>query len=198
MISVVIWACVLVVISAIYRVILNTWCLKRLLNLQKAHNEYLRASQSKEKSSWDHTHNAADIRDLFERAGVIDRTFTNMEFVGYGHVQPRTASMFDHLPTINKEIQAHVITAFHEAIGVFKKRRRDALNPLLWIETLLNLPASIVTYLGVPATKIWPKLANVVTWGFAVIEFLIELPAFSDLQRTISDWFLAVRHLIGL
>lgn len=196
MLRVVIWAFVLIFISAMYRVILNTWCLRTLLRLKEEHAAYLKQAQTK--APWNFTHKAAEIRDLFERAGVINQTFTNMEPVGYNHIQPRHAEMFSNIPTINKEIQAHVIAAFHEAIGVFEKRRRDAVNPLLWIETLLNLPASIIKYLGVKPRSVLPRLANVIVWICGVIGFLIELPAFSDLQATISGWSVALRHLIGL
>jgi hypothetical protein len=197
MVRVIFWAFVLVIISALYRVVFNAWCLRRLLGLKEQHAHYLQAAMDK-KAGWDFTEKESEIRELFQRAGISDRTFTSIEPVGYGHVQPRHASMFDNTSTLNQEIQMHVINSFHVAIGVYKKRRRDALNPLLWVETLLNLPASAVTYLGVKKDSVWARLSNVIVWLCTVIGFLIELPAFSDLQAGISAKLLELRHLFGL
>jgi hypothetical protein len=70
------------------------------------------------------------IIDLFKEAGVHDFTIGRIEPAGLGYVQTYNASGFANLTTLQEDIVVNIDRVFKEAIGVFKHRALQSVNPI--------------------------------------------------------------------
>jgi len=114
--------------------------------------------------TWEFVEKTPRIVQLFRSAGVEDSKMPHIELVGYGHVSTSNVSVFANLTVTKEGIPAVVTGMFHQALGTYRSRMIDAINPLFWIEFVLTLPRQVLSYLGVPAQSIGSKIAQVVYW----------------------------------
>lgn len=110
-----------------------------------------------------------EIVELFEKAGIEDAFVPYAEPVGLGRVDSGMASVFLNLSSRRKNIIEIVLVMFHRAMGVYWKRTREALELLFWVNFVLNIPASMLKYFGIPSEHIIVKVSQAIYWTLSVI-----------------------------
>ena len=88
----------------------------------------------------------------------------------------------------SKDIRFIVPTqkAFKNAIGVFKGRIFESINPKYWIDCVLFLPKNLLMYLNVSAESIFIKIFQLIYWLFGIILTLFS----NDIANLIKSFFL--------
>jgi hypothetical protein len=176
-----------ILIAAVYKASSNAFHLWKTRRLFKRYEEYMRLG-AKGPEAWKFVERTGEIVDLFKRAGIQDRGWTEMRPIGYGYGQQQTARLFDNIQSSRSEIAALVIAAFHRAIGYYRARIREAANPFYWVDTIVFLPAKLVAYLGLPEGSLWGKVANASLWVATVGSFVFS-SAFTDATKAFTAFF---------
>ncbi len=160
----------------ILRFALNLYKLSRVKALFKKYKHYM------VEESWTISEHTPEINQLFKDAGLKDRGVIHQEFLGYGKFTNQTVSVFDNIQNNRSDIVALVTSAFHEAIGVFRKRAWESLNPFYWIEFVFKLPQHLMGFFGVLPESIAVKILLVIYW---LVVVLLGLQKF-DLIKILS------------
>jgi hypothetical protein len=155
---------------------LNMYKLHRVRLLKKKYEEYLLHE------SWEMAENTPEIEQLFKDAGVSDSAVSHQEFLGYGQFANRSVRVFDNMLNNRSDIVALTTKAFHEAIGVYRKRAWETLNPFYWIEFIFKLPQHLLGFFGVLPENIAVKILLVIYW---LVVVLLGLQKF-DLIKILS------------
>lgn len=109
------------------------------------------------------------IIKLFRQAKIEDFAINRLEPKGYGHLLNVQAKGFSNLNLIDGEVITIITQKFHEAIGVFKSRIYEVINPLFWIEFLLKLPTYILEYIGLEEKGKLSKFLQIIYWIIGII-----------------------------
>lgn len=117
-----------------------------------------------EKIGWKLTEGRSEVIQLFKEAGVEDALRPHVEPVGYGQIQTAQVSVMDNFPNSRKDFVQITVSKFHQAIGTFKSRMWEALNPLYWIESVIMLPKTALTYVGVKPEHFSVKILQLIYW----------------------------------
>ena len=120
-------------------------------------------------------HHKAKIISLFKEAGVEDFTVGGAEHVGYGQIRTYNASGFANLLMINPDIVIPLNLKFKEAIGVFKRRALQSINPLFWIEFLIKLPQYLLKFVELEPQNLIGKIVQLIYWCIWIIVGLESL-----------------------
>lgn len=111
-----------------------------------------------------------EIINLFKQADIKDINTPIERNIGRGYIQSASVSAFNNFPSLaHKNLVVANLAMFDDAIGIYRKRRKDAYSPLYWIELLLWAPSRIIDYLfrnfsnNKMITQI-RKIANVLWW----------------------------------
>lgn len=102
------------------------------------------------------------IIKLLKRAGVQDSSIPTSQPIGYWQLANFNASAFDNFPSKIADFAAMMNSKFQEAIGEYRSRILDSVNPLYWIDTILFLPKHFLNYLGINQSSLSFKISNVV------------------------------------
>ena len=82
------------------------------------------------------------------------------------------------MPVRREDIVRITLGMFHRAIGVYRSRMIETINPLYWIETIIFLPRQILNYLGVTPESVIIKIAQLIYWlaafVFGIYRFEVE------------------------
>ena len=110
------------------------------------------------------------------------------ECIGNRQIANATVSAFSMFPSLRPAFSSTALNMFEEAEGVFRKNMFDSINPLYWIDLILFLPKTLLSYLGISSKTSGYKICNVlltfIWWVFGVFlvyykpqlqQFLIEL-----------------------
>lgn len=120
--------------------------------------------------SWSKKNNVNIIRyrhsiaKLFKRANVKEHNISRIRPLGYSQIQAVQISAIENIGVLDKELLIHTVTLFEESIGVFKSRMIESFNPLFWIELIIFLPRSIISYLGFKPESIFVRILQVLWW----------------------------------
>jgi hypothetical protein len=104
------------------------------------------------------------LLELFENAGIEDKSFPLVQPAGYGRVFTGEASIFSNITHKRKDIVASVVQMFHRAIGVYHSRMLETFNPLYWVRSIVYLPKQILSYLGVSSESTVVRILQVAYW----------------------------------
>ena len=115
------------------------------------------------------------IIKLFRQAKIEDFAINRLEPKGYGQLLSVQAKGFSNLNVIDEEVITIITQKFHEAIGVFKSRIYEVINPLFWIEFLLKLPTYILEYIGLEEKGKLSKFLQIIYWIIGIILGLEQL-----------------------
>ena len=135
------------VISLLIRCLLNISRLTAVRSHLKAYNSLMKQAEDDPTSVKPYTDLAerkTEIIKLFQITGISPPSFT----------RPAMSGTFsdDPLDTIRRPSQPRVqlrsIESFHEAIGYFRARRNETIDPIFWIESLLNWPSNLLGLFG--------------------------------------------------
>jgi len=151
------------------KVILN---LNNYYQIKKYYDKYINYIKD---NNWKFNEYQKKIIQLFEDADVEDSFVPVVEPVGYGHVTTATVSLFKNLNITTEDIVGLSQKAFHHAIGVYRQRMIDAINPLYWLKTILYLPKITFGYLGVKENNSVIKLFQIIYWLCSIIIGILSL-----------------------
>lgn len=104
------------------------------------------------------------FKKLINRADIKDAFLPTVANMGYGQLASYKASVIDNFPNLQVDHVKTSLDMMDDAIGVFRSRCFETFNPFFWIETLIFLPKSIFSYLGVKAESIFIKLFQLIYW----------------------------------
>ena len=124
---------------------------------------------------------AIKLSEILLNAGIlvstlplhIDRLYVNQK-----------GNPFDYLDNDNKVVNEKINIWVLQAIGVYKQRMIDSVNPIYWVKTLLFLPQIVVSYFGGDSKGSLSKILNVFWW---IIASLISI-----FSSDIREWILAL------
>lgn len=114
------------------------------------------------------------VLDLFRKAGIADTVVPHSESVDSELSAVVSVSVMDNYGIRNQRFSAIIMGWFLEAIGTYRLRMLDSLNPLKWIETVLFLPASVIRYLGLSSDNIFTKILQLLWWLLAPLAVIFR------------------------
>lgn len=107
--------------------------------------------------------------DLFKKAGIKDIQTPVSQSMGHGQIANFGASVFTNFPMAQKAIAEPALIMFRNAIGIYKTRMRDAVNPVYWIDLVVFFPKNILCYIGLDsetsAFKLWNVFLTFIWWS---------------------------------
>lgn len=166
--------------------------LKLLINLSK----YVQCKRYRDKylewllkgQTWQLVEHKSQVIKLFEDAGVEDSVCGVAEPLGYGRILTGGVSVFANFPSGREDFASITMRMFHQAIGVYRSRMLQTFNPLYWLESVINLPKQVLSYLGVPPESTVIKIAQLIYWIVgSLLSFLFALYR-SEIERLVKDW----------
>lgn len=164
-------------ILILIRFILYSYKLKRIKFYFKLYFEYV------EHPDFKFHQYKSQIVQLFNDADLSDFSIQRIEPVGYGKLQSFSAKGFDNLTNIDREIIDIITSKFNEAIGVFRFRMLQSINPLFWIEFIFKLPQYLFEFLGVLPDKVIVKVFLILYWLIALIFGLKKFDLFENFLK---------------
>lgn len=130
----------------------------------------------------------SQILQLFKGAGVKDSYVSYVQPVGYGYIGTGNISVFQNLGNARQDIAFCVFTFFEESIGTYRRRMWESLNPLFWIDSLINLPRNLLAYLGVPPESVITRILQLVYWLAATVSGFIFAIYRPDIEAIVRTW----------
>lgn len=109
------------------------------------------------------------------RVGVEDVTWPYTEQAGYGFVAHREVSLINNLCLPSMEVAPLANAKFGEAIGAYRMRRNDTLNPIHWAAALWTLPTTIAASLGADKNATPVRIGQVVYQLLVVIGLVLKV-----------------------
>jgi len=138
--------------------------------------------------TWEFEELVPQIKELFKNAGIQDASFPHAQLAGCNQVFTGAASVLSNITHPRIEIRFSVIQMFHRAIGVYRSRILDTINPLYWIRLIVYLPKRLLSYVGVSPDRILVKVSQVVYWGLTFIYVIFE----TEINQFLKDFIRSV------
>ena len=160
------------------KLLLNTYNYFRIKKLKQYYEEFLR---SKRKNMCEFKN---EVLELFKKANVEDASIPVAEHISRSQVMNGMVSIFSMFPTIRPNFAAETLNMFDCAIGSFRKNIVDCINPIFWLDLIVNFPKHIIDYLGFDekskATKAIKLLSTFIWWLIAagLILFKSQIQSF--------------------
>lgn len=119
---------------------------------------------------WEFWQIQPQIVKLLKEAGVEDSFVTVVKPVGYNQISTNTGvSVLSNIGNSRADVVSLSQAMFHKAIGTYRSRMLDAINPIYWIEFLIFLPKNIFQYVGASPESGLVKSVQIVYWFIAAI-----------------------------
>lgn len=144
---------------------------RRLVNLHKEYRIYVMEGGE------EFPKRKIQIVGLFKESGVKDFTVAGIQPAGYGKITKYQTSGFANLTTRLDNVVPIIDLKFMEAIGEFKLRAQQSVNPLFWLELLLKLPQFLLGYFNVKPKNLAVKIIQVIYWFFGIVAALDAMGA---------------------
>jgi hypothetical protein len=130
----------------------------------------------------------SQVTALVKGAGLTDAVVPFVEFIGYGQLSHGNASVLANFPSaLDGHVQS-TIRMLDDAIGVYRTRALEALNPLFWIEFVIKLPQNALSYLGVPPEALITRILQVLYWILCLIAGLLHSVLKPDMEHLVGSW----------
>ena len=142
----------------------------RLRYLRRAHRRWLAAVLKKNDAEPLTVEDLPYLRRVLLEAGVgVEQvSFPQVDMVGYGFVHQGSLPLLDNLLVPQKRIAEAVNQKMYEAIGAYRMKRNDSVNPVRWAITLWTLPKAVAKTLGANQ-EAWPVKVIQVVYQVAVV-----------------------------
>ena len=148
--------------------------------------------------SWVFLEKKIKVSSLIKGAGLSDCYVPYAEPIGYGYIATHEMSVLNNFPHNRRDIAQLTVELFHNAIGVYKSRMYETVNPLFWIETFIYLPKTIFTYLGAKADSFLVKSFQILWWIIDAIIAVLIAVYHKELSDLIKPWFLRIFENISI
>ena len=104
---------------------------------------------------------AGEILYVLRRANIKNGAIGVVQSVGHNHLVRGEASLFDNLGSRDEKVIAMVSEGLLQAEGIFLYRAFQAINPIYWIELVVQAPIRLLQYVGFDSEKASVKLLGV-------------------------------------
>jgi hypothetical protein len=173
----------LFLITVIVKFILN---LSRYLKCKEYLSKYKKYLKD---PKWEFAQHQPSIVSLFKMAGIEDSSILVIEPVP-GNVMKTQTSLFLNIITRRPDIIDTVRLNFQRAIGTYRSRMFEALNPLYWLETIIYLPQRVFSYLGVSPESTITKIVQLSYWLISIGGGLLYAVIEDQLLISLKDWLI--------
>ena len=167
----------------ILKIILNVYYLVRVKRYYSLYNEYVKDPK------WEFYQYKPSIIKLIKMAGVKDSFTPLVKPAGFGKLISANLSTFDNITLTDRGVPQAITGMFNEAIGVYKSRIIDAVNPLFWVELVIFLPKKIAKYLDVNPEKFLVKIFQILWWFINLLIVIIIAIYQNDINQYIKHIF---------
>lgn len=133
------------------------------------------------------TESKQKFRSLIENANVDDSHIPYTEWTGYGHYATINASVLRNFPHNDAQIASLTISKIDEAIGVYKSRVFNTINPLYWIQLIIYLPRRVLFNLGYKKNNFFVKLLQCIWWIVSGISAFLYSLYKTEIDTTIKS-----------
>ncbi|WP_319520995.1 hypothetical protein [uncultured Sphaerochaeta sp.] len=108
--------------------------------------------------------NKSEVIDLWKHAGISDSYIPRVDALGLGQVASYKQPLFHSFPSNLEDMATTTQKAFLEAIGVYKKRAIDSVNPIEWIILIVYLPQRFLASIGITKPKAVINISQGLYW----------------------------------
>lgn len=130
---------------------------------------------------------------LWKDAGLESGSIPIIEPVGYDRLRTMKVDIFFNFPQkYNKDIVVATLRFFHEAIGVYKKRIFDAINPFEWLIFIVRMPELSLKSAGFEPKKWLSQILNIIWWIIATLAMII-MSSYSEQIKTLFEKFIGIQ-----
>ena len=134
------------------KILLNSYRLYRCKKLFNLYNQYLINPE------WSFVQHKHEVIRIFQNANIDDSYIPFVKPAGFGMISHGKAQLFHNIDLRNEDVVSLMTKKFNEAIGVYKSRMKDAINPFSWLEFIIFLPKHMLSYLGVKPESLFIKI----------------------------------------
>lgn len=156
----------LLIILGILLILRFIVCLNRLIQIKRYHKSY---QDYLKNPTFSFSEKKPQIINLFKNAEVTNFVIPRLEPAGFGQIAQMKLDGFENLTLIDNEIVTIVESKFHEAIGVFRHRLLQTINPIFWIEFVFKLPEYMFEYFGFKSDNALVKIVQVIYWIIGIL-----------------------------
>lgn len=108
--------------------------------------------------------NKQKVKHLILNANVKDIYAPYVEPAGYGQLYTTKMSTLDNFPCNREDIVKYTVVMFNDAIGTYKRRALETINPLYWIQLIIYLPKRLLQYFGYEKDNFFVKFLQFLWW----------------------------------
>lgn len=154
-------------VIALIKLVVNA---QKLVATKRYMNMYLKWVAGEENQVF---HHKARVVQLWKDAGAKDASLPYAELAGYGYISTGHASAMENFPNRREDIFQITMRLFYEAIGVYRSRMVETINPVYWLEAVINLPKHTFAYLGASPENVVTKIFQLVWWCVGTLAALV-------------------------
>lgn len=138
--------------------------------------------------TWELTEHKPRIIELIKGAGVPDNYVPHVQPIGFGQFISSKVSVMRNLSNSRQDISNAALAMLFEAKGTYRTRTLETLNPLYWVELVINLPRIMLEYVGVSSESIVVRSLQVVWWIFGSVSSFLYALYRPDVEQLVRDW----------
>lgn len=142
------------------RIVINVYYFYSCKKLQKKYKSYISGEIPASKIN----ELQPRIQEVFKKASVNESILPMIIPAGYGQVFTTNIPVQHNMQNMRVDVIGNIEKMFSEAIGVFRNRIVESINPIYWIEVIIFLPSRIFNYLGAKEKSVAKKIAQIVYW----------------------------------
>ena len=166
----------------ILKILINSYRLYRCKRLFNFYDKYLANPE------WSFVQHSHEIIKTFQNANIEESFIPFVKPAGFGMISHGSAPLFRNIDLRNEDVVSLMIRNFNVAIGVYKSRMKDAINPFSWLEFVIFLPKYLLSYLGVKQENLIIKIFQIIYWFVSGI-FAVLLTLYGKEIREFLDSF---------
>lgn len=116
------------------------------------------------------------MKNLLMESAVSKAQVTRVEPIGYGLIKTSHTDVVDNFMMKDQEIVTTFLQLSHEALGYFRWKRNETVNPIFWIDFVVRLPKYLIEYFNPDASSgPFYKLLQLGYWILSVVYMLVQL-----------------------
>jgi len=152
----------------IIKLIINVY---RLIRIRILFNRYLAWLTQDRKATI--VINKSEVIDLWKHANISDSYIPRVDSLGLGQLASYKQYLFHSFPSNLEGMFTITQKAFFEAIGVYKKRAIDSVNPIEWIILIVYLPQRLLASIGITKQKALINILQGLYWLIGVSSTIV-------------------------
>jgi len=182
------WTIVKIILCiAALRLIINSYRLWRMIHLKKEYTTWVTSDEK----SYTFVQKKSEVLSLWKTAGVHDYTVPFIEPAGFGHLIQGKLTCFGQFPSSNTRLIETTMRSFHEAIGEYKRRCKNAINPIDWILVIVDFPKRALDALNIHPNKGLTNFLRFIWWLFGSL-FTIFFAFYPNELKLIFERFIQI------